>query len=205
MKGETEVASGDSWKSGRPDVHCTLYIDFPFAKQPVRVEGLGGDAGAGVVFRRPSGLRGKRFPMFSAMKEKCTFAKNLSKQVKGMGLKELSSLKWCKKADTWLKTRMSTHCPLKQGLRHDGIIKNHCFISVTVYSTKTRIKTPFADKIRLSCNKSQYIPLKQGSFSIQNYEFRIKNERRNGVASGDSWKSGRPDVHCSLYIVHYTL
>jgi len=84
MKGETEVASVDSWNSGRPDVHCslyivhyTLYIDLPFAKQPVRAEGLGSDAGAGAVFRRPSGLRGKRFPMFSAMREKCTFAKNL--------------------------------------------------------------------------------------------------------------------------------
>ena len=55
---------------------------------------------------------------------------------------------------------------------------------VTVYSTKTRIKTPFADKIRLSCNKSQCIPLKQGSFSIQNYELRIKNEGRNGSGVG---------------------
>ncbi len=74
MKDGTEVASGDSWNSGRPDVpcslyHCTLYIDLPFAKQPVRAEGLGSDAGAGSVFRRPSGLRGKRFPMFSAMRK----------------------------------------------------------------------------------------------------------------------------------------
>ena len=82
MKDGTEVASGDSWNSGRPDVHCslyhcTLYIDLPFAKQPVRGEGLGSDAGAGAVFRRPSGLRGKRFPMFSAKRKKCTFAKIL--------------------------------------------------------------------------------------------------------------------------------
>jgi len=49
------------------------------------------------------------------------------------------------------------------------------------------------------------VPLKQGSFSIQNYELRIKNEKRNGVASVDSWNSGRPDVHCSLFIVHCTL
>jgi len=54
-----------------------LYIDFSFAKQPVRAEGLGSDAGASAVFRRPSGLRGKRFPMFSAKRKKCTFAKIL--------------------------------------------------------------------------------------------------------------------------------
>ena len=79
MKGETEVASVDTWDLEQPDVHCscTLYIDFPFAKQPVRAEGLGSDAGASAVFRRPSGLWGKRFPMFSAMRKKCTFAKNL--------------------------------------------------------------------------------------------------------------------------------
>ncbi len=79
MKGETE------WRRlirGIPGdrmyiVHCTLYIDLPFAKQPGRAEGLGSDAGAGAVFRRPSGLRGKRFPMFSAKRKKCTFAKIL--------------------------------------------------------------------------------------------------------------------------------
>jgi len=77
MKGETEVASVDTWDFGRPDIHCPLYIDLPFAKQPVRAEGLGSDAGAGAVFHRPSGLRGKRFQMFSAKRKKCTFAKNL--------------------------------------------------------------------------------------------------------------------------------
>ncbi len=35
-------------------------------------------------------------------------------------------------------------------------------------------------RIRLS----QYIPLKQGFFSIQNYELRIKNEGRNGGGVG---------------------
>ena len=35
-------------------------------------------------------------------------------------------------------------------------------------------------RIRLS----QYIPLKQGSFSIQNYELRIMNEGRNGGGVG---------------------
>ena len=30
-----------------------------FARQPLRAEGLGGDAGADAVFRRPSGLRGR--------------------------------------------------------------------------------------------------------------------------------------------------
>jgi len=35
-------------------------------------------------------------------------------------------------------------------------------------------------RIRLS----QYILLKQGSFSIQNYELRIKNEGRNGSGVG---------------------
>ena len=58
-------------------VHYTLYIDLSFAKQPVRAEGLGSDAGACSVFRRPSSLRGKRFPMFSAKRKKCTFAKIL--------------------------------------------------------------------------------------------------------------------------------
>ena len=69
---------------------------------------------------------------------------------------------------------------------------------VTVYSTKTRIKTPFADKIRLSCNKSQYIPLKQGFFSIQNYELRIKNEGRNGRGVG--WLVEFRATGCTLYI-----
>ena len=32
----------------------------PLAKQPVRAEGLGSDAGYGALFRRPSGLRAER-------------------------------------------------------------------------------------------------------------------------------------------------
>ena len=70
----------------------------------------------------------------------------------------------------------SQYIPLKQGLRQ----------------SYNPLGYPFG--------RSQYIPLKQGFFSIQNYELRIKNEKRNGVASVDSWNSGRPDVHCTLYI-----
>ena len=98
MKGETEVASGDSWNSERPDVHCSLYIIhckliFRSRNSPLGLKGLGG-TGAGATSRRPSGLRVKRFPSFS-VQEKCTFAKKLSERAKGVGLKELGSLKWC--------------------------------------------------------------------------------------------------------------
>ena len=50
---------------------------------------------------------------------------------------------------------------------------------------------------------SQYIPLKQGSFSIQNSELWIMNEGRNGVAVG--WHVGFRATGCTLYIIHCKL
>ena len=47
------------------------------------------------------------------------------------------------------------------------------------------------------------VPLKQGSFSIQNYELRIKNERRNG--GGVGWLVEFRATGCTLFIVHCTL
>ena len=83
----------------------------------------------------------------------------------------------------YLRIRLSQYIPLKQGLRQ--IVFTHTFktIDVTVYSTKTRIKTRCYYNNSYCC-KSQYIPLKQGFFSIQNYELRIKNEGRNGSGVG---------------------
>jgi len=92
MKGETEEASVDSWNSGRPDVHCTLI--FRSRNSPLGLKDL-------VAMREPvrffAGRQvcGETDSDILRNEEKCTFAKNLSKQVKGMRLKELSSLKWC--------------------------------------------------------------------------------------------------------------
>ena len=98
-------------------VHCTLYIDLSFAKQPGRAEGLGSDAGAGSVFRRPSGLRGKRFPMFSAMRKKMYFCENFEMIVKRDGNQGIVFFDSVLCKIKYLRIRLSQYIPLKQGLR----------------------------------------------------------------------------------------
>lgn len=67
-----------------------VFLTVPFAKQPIRAGGLGGDAGAGAYFRRPSGLRGKLFNYELRMKDET----------------ELSS------GDSWDFGRPDVHCTL---------------------------------------------------------------------------------------------
>ena len=45
------------WHGLRGCLLVAVCLVVPYAKQPVRAEGLGSDAGVGAFFRRPSGLR----------------------------------------------------------------------------------------------------------------------------------------------------